>query len=87
MPKILNHSPFAAISFKDRNGTHITIYYQDRYGVINETFYDDGIGWHLRDLDVIGHAKLNTGIAATTWDNGTQVCRISLHTLVYYTNN
>lgn len=73
MAPILNRSNLAAISFADGNGDHIRIYYQDAEGYIRETFYDNGRGWARRDGDVIGKGKLNTGIAATTWDKGTQI--------------
>jgi hypothetical protein len=73
MAPILNRSNLAAIGFADGNGDHIRIYYQDAEGYIREAFYDNGQGWARRDGDVIGKGKLNTGIAAITWDKGTQV--------------
>ena len=72
-PVILNRTPLASIVFKDGNGTHIRVYYQDEDGNIRETFYDDGNGWALREGDIVGVGRLNTGIAATVWNNGTQV--------------
>ncbi|KAK3293090.1 uncharacterized protein B0H64DRAFT_205901 [Chaetomium fimeti] len=73
MAPILNRSNLAAIGFADGNGDHIRVYYQDVEGYIRETFYDNGIGWARRDGDVVGKGKLDTGIAATTWANGTQI--------------
>lgn len=73
---ILNRTPLASISFKDGNGDHIRVYYQDEAGNIRETFYDDGNGWALREKDIVGVGRLNTGIAATVWNNGTQVSSV-----------
>ncbi|KAI5810735.1 hypothetical protein BZA77DRAFT_163126 [Pyronema omphalodes] len=73
MAPILNGSPVAALSFADGNGAHIRVYYQATDGSIKETFYDDHRGWALRDIDVIGKAKLNAGIACCAWANGTQI--------------
>jgi hypothetical protein len=75
MAPILSRSPLAAISFKDGNGQHIRVYYQDTQGYIKESFYDTGRGWHTRSEDVVGKAKLNSGIAAVVWNNGTQVSK------------
>ncbi|EAQ84487.1 predicted protein [Chaetomium globosum CBS 148.51] len=74
MAPILNRSNLGAIAFADGNGDHIRIYYQDAEGYIRETFYDNGNGWAQRPEDVIGKGKLNTGIAAIAWANGTQRC-------------
>jgi hypothetical protein len=73
MAPILNRSNLATIGFVDGNGDHIRVYYQDAEGYIRETFYEGGRGWARRDKDVVGKGKLNTGIAAITWANGTQV--------------
>ncbi|KAI1460350.1 hypothetical protein F4805DRAFT_454774 [Annulohypoxylon moriforme] len=73
MAPILNRSPLAAICFEDANGAHIRVYYQDVDGNIRETFYDDGQGWNTRQKDVVGKGKLNTGIAATSWNQGTEI--------------
>ncbi|KAI5784858.1 hypothetical protein FPQ18DRAFT_352624 [Pyronema domesticum] len=73
MAPLLNRSPLAALSFSDGNGVHIRVYHQATDGSIKETFYDDNNGWGLRSADVVGQAKLNTGIAACAWANGTQI--------------
>ncbi|CCX34725.1 Similar to Fucose-specific lectin; acc. no. P18891 [Pyronema omphalodes CBS 100304] len=73
MGPILNRTPLAACAFSDGNGAHIRVYYQDTEGTVKETYYDDKAGWALRNPDVIGKAKLNTGIACCAWANGTQI--------------
>ena len=70
---VLNRTNIASITFTDDNGVHIRVYYQDNDGNIRETFYDQQSGWALRELDIIGVGRLNTGIAATTWNRGSQV--------------
>ncbi|KAH6617482.1 hypothetical protein F5144DRAFT_551927 [Chaetomium tenue] len=73
MAPILNRSNLAAVSFADGNGDHFRVYYQDAEGYIRETFYDSHNGWAQRDDDFVGKGKLNTGIAAITWDEGTEI--------------
>jgi len=73
MAPILDQTPLAALSFQDGNGLHIRVYYQDVEGNIRETFFDDANGWQRRPEDIVGRGKLNTGIAAISWDNGTQI--------------
>jgi hypothetical protein len=74
MAPILTRTPLAAISFRTDDGAdHVRVYYQDREGNIRETFYDGGSGWNRRDKDIVGKAKLNSGIAAVCWDKGTQI--------------
>jgi len=73
MAPILNQTPLAALSFEDRDGLHISVYYQDTEGNIRETFFNKARGWHKRPKDIVGNGKLNTGIAAISWDNGTQI--------------
>ena len=70
---VLNRTNIASVIFTDGNGVYIRVYYQDREGNIRETFYDQGSGWALRELDIVGVGRLNTGIAVTTWNQGTQV--------------
>ncbi|KAL2891956.1 Fucose-specific lectin [Ceratocystis lukuohia] len=73
MAPILNRTPLAAISYQDDNGDHIRVFYQDMDGYIRQSFYDTGKGWNERKNDIVGKAKLNTGIAAITWNNGKEI--------------
>jgi hypothetical protein len=73
MAPILARTPLAAITFISSGKKNIRVYYQDYEGYIRETFYQDGVGWQLRDKDVVGQGKLNTGIAVTWWADGTQI--------------
>lgn len=83
MAPVLNRTPLACIAFDDGNGKHLRVYYQDVQGTIKESFYDDGSGWTTRAPgDVVGKGRLNTGISACCWANGTQVrASPSAHTI------
>ena len=70
---VLSRTPIAAIQFKAFSGVHKRVYYQDDVGNIRETCYDEDRGWFIPDADIVGVGRLNTGIAAVTWGNGTQV--------------
>lgn len=71
---VMNRTPLAATSFNDAEGTHIRVYYQATNGDIRETYYDQSTGWTTRPgADIVGHAKLNTGVAVTSWNNGNEV--------------
>jgi hypothetical protein len=71
---VLNRTPLAATAFGDAQGQHIRVYYQSTTGQVKVTNYDEGNGWTTQTGDVIGHAKLNTGLATISWDSGTEVC-------------
>jgi hypothetical protein len=80
---ILARSPLAATTFDDNNGAHIRVYYQEVNGTLKETFFDSG-SWATRPgFDTPGSAKLNTGLGATSWDQGTQV----LYSLYFFTSS
>ncbi|TFK63502.1 fucose-specific lectin [Pluteus cervinus] len=84
-PRGYSHSyrPLASIQFEDGSGKHIRVYSQDLDLNIVEMFYDDtssGTGWNERQNYIVGRARLNTGLAATCWNAGTEI-------RVYYIND
>lgn len=76
---MLNRTPLATIQYNTTPGKHIQVFYQDANGDIKALFYDPVLGWNSRTEGerLVGRAKLNTGLAAVSWDNGRQVCGCS----------
>ncbi|KAL7270489.1 hypothetical protein RUND412_006804 [Rhizina undulata] len=69
------HKPgfIASTKFFDGNGLHLRVYYQDTYGNIRESYWDQGRGWNLRGDGIIVKAKLNSPIAVVSWASGVQI--------------